>query len=570
MQQTRTSLGRAGRATLSAVWAVAPGSLIVSTVAALALGAVPPLQLWLVGQLVSAVADGGDFVRIAPPVVAMGLLLGIMAGINSLLSAATKRLEFRVSAWAQDRLLLSAGSQSPAVMENPAERDALEADWETARSRMAPLLMNLFHRVGQVVTIVGTIIVVSQISILGTLFLIGAAIPPLFAVPMLFRVHSKAYEEAAALDRVTASLGVFAVSADGFMDSVVSHYQAALRRTHGEFVRRSHEQQLHATNLEARVVLVSAIATAACVIAAFFAMLNSGNLTAGGVAVAVASVTVLGALTEVVFAAGELVRDSLLVARLVKRIDSAREPRRAARTQPLGVEGVAVTDVSFTYLGAETPALADVSTEFATGTVTCVVGRNGSGKSTLLKLLAGVYEPTVGSVLPVGSAEPLNQLSTSVLQGLPQPPILLREYLTGDRAITDQTIFEHARLLGIDFLTDSMLGSRIGREFRDGFSVSGGQWQKLAVLRLVLSPEPIWLLDEPSSALDPEGELQILDALRSLAGDRLVVLVSHRASTALRADRVIMMDHGSIVLDGPPAQVSAAPAFTELFSAQLL
>ena len=151
-----------------------------------------------------------------------------------------------------------------------------------------------------------------------------------------------------------------------------------------------------------------------------------------------------------------------------------------------------------------------------------------------------------------------------MLQNVPQPPIVLRDYLRGDRQVGDDEIHAQARALGIEFLTPAMLDQRIGREFRDGFAVSGGQWQKLAVLRLLLSPEPVWILDEPSSALDPEAELQIMDALRAASRHRIVVIVTHRASTALRGDRVILLDNGRIALDGSPEDVGSATPFRAL------
>lgn len=573
MNKTGLSTLRALRASLRAAWAAAPGSLVLSLVAVLLIGALPPAQLWLVGLLVAEVAAGASLAHLVVPVVAIGLLLGVMAGVNSLQSAATKRLEFAVSAWAQDRLLRSAARQSPAAIERPEERDALEADWETARGRVGPLMMMLFTWMGQIVTVVGTVVVLLQFSVLGTLLIVAAVLPPLFAVPAMFRAHSRAYEETAALDRVTVALGTFTVSPDGFTDATAAHYQPALQRTHRSFVQQSHEQHLHAVNVETRVLLWSALATAACVVAGLLTMFHAGTLTAAGVAVVVASVTVMGVLVNVVFSAGELVRDSLFVGRFLDRVGAVeRQPELAPRRSHAGLRALTTQDLGFTYPASSAPALTSVNVAFRTGQIACIVGRNGSGKSTLLKLLAGIYEPTEGTVESVGGdvAATLAVLSASVMQGLPQPPILLREYLLGDQPISDDTILAEASTLGIDFLTPEMLDRRIGREFRDGVAVSGGQWQRLAVLRLMLSPEPVWILDEPSSALDPEGELQIMDALRSASRDRIVVIVTHRASTAVRGDRVILIDDGKVALDAPPDIATTDETFQRLFAAQLL
>lgn len=574
VKETGLSTGRGLRASLGAAWVAAPGSLVLSLAVVLVMGALPPIQLWLVGLLVAEVASGAGLSRLVAPVVAIGILLGVMAGVNSLQNAATKRLEFAVSAWAQDRLLRSATQQSPATIEDPQQRDALEADWETARSRVGPLMMTLFTWMGQIVTVVGTIIVLMQFSVLGTVFIIAAVLPPVIAVPAMFRAYSRAFEETAALDRVTVALGTFTVSPDGFTDATAAHYQPVLRRTHRSFVRQSQDQHLHAINVETKVLLWSALATAACVVAGLLTMFQAGTLTASGVAVVIASVTVMGVLINVVFSAGDLIRDSLFVGRFLDRIGAVErqpEPEEPRRSSP-GLRAIATAELGFTYPAASKPALTSVNATFRSGQITCVVGRNGSGKSTLLKLLAGIYEPTEGTLGPLGDDvdAALADLSASVLQGLPQPPIVLREYLLGDQPIADDAIFAEAAELGIDFLTPEMLGRRIGREFRDGFAVSGGQWQRLAVLRLMLSPEPVWILDEPSSALDPDGELQIMGALRSASRDRIVVIVTHRVSTAVRGDQVVLIEDGQVLLDAPPDVARADEAFQRLFEAQLL
>ncbi|MBE0474909.1 type I secretion system permease/ATPase, partial [Rhodoferax sp.] len=222
-------------------------------------------------------------------------------------------------------------------------------------------------------------------------------------------------------------------------------------------------------------------------------------------------------------------------------------------------------DVSFTYPGQTAPSLRKLSFSIKPGEKIAILGRIGSGKTTLEKLILGLYQPSEGAVLVDGID--LRQLDPAELRrqiGYVQQDVMLfygslRENLTlGAPSADDAAIVKAAEIGGILSLVnqhpkgfDMLVGER-------GESLSGGQRQGVAIARAVINDPPILLLDEPTSSMDFSSEDDIKRRLIEFAKDKTVILISHRTSLLELADRIIVMDGGRIVADGPKDQVVTA------------
>jgi ATP-binding cassette subfamily C protein LapB len=222
-------------------------------------------------------------------------------------------------------------------------------------------------------------------------------------------------------------------------------------------------------------------------------------------------------------------------------------------------------DVSFSYPGQNTPSLRNVNLSIKAGEKVAILGRIGSGKTTLEKLILGLYRPTEGAVLVDGID--LRQLDPAELRhqiGYVQQDIMLfygtlRENITMSAPLsTDADVVRSAEVGGILNLVnqhpqgfDMLVGER-------GESLSGGQRQGVAIARAVINSPPILLLDEPTSSMDYSSEDDIKRRLTEFATDKTIVLISHRTSLLDLVDRIIVMDGGKIVADGPKEQVITA------------
>lgn len=222
-------------------------------------------------------------------------------------------------------------------------------------------------------------------------------------------------------------------------------------------------------------------------------------------------------------------------------------------------------DVSFTYPGQSTPSLRNLSFSIKPGEKVAILGRIGSGKTTLEKLILGLYRPSEGAVLVDGID--LRQLDPAELRrqiGYVQQDVMLfygslRENITlGAPLADDAAIIKAAEIGGIIGLVnqhpkgfDMLIGER-------GESLSGGQRQGVAIARAVINDPPIMLLDEPTSSMDSSSEDDIKRRLTEFSRDKTVLLISHRTSMLDLADRIIVMDGGRIMADGPKEQVVTA------------
>jgi len=222
-------------------------------------------------------------------------------------------------------------------------------------------------------------------------------------------------------------------------------------------------------------------------------------------------------------------------------------------------------DVSFSYPGQSAPSLRHLSFGIKPGEKVAILGRIGSGKTTLEKLILGLYRPTEGAVLVDGID--LRQLDPAELRrqiGYVQQDVMLfygtlRENITlGAPLANDADIVKAAEIGGILGLAnqhpqgfDMLVGER-------GESLSGGQRQGVAIARAVINDPPILLLDEPTSSMDYSSEDDIKRRLAEFSKDKTVILISHRTSLLELAERIIVMDGGRIVADGPKDQVVTA------------
>ena len=237
--------------------------------------------------------------------------------------------------------------------------------------------------------------------------------------------------------------------------------------------------------------------------------------------------------------------------------------RPLERTQLHGA--LDVRQVTFSYPGQSTPALSKVSLRLAPGERVGIIGRSGSGKSTLARLLMAFYTPDEGQILldnldlrQLDVADLRHQIGY-VAHDLPLLAGSLRDNLTlGARYVNDVRMLEVAELRGV---------SELARQHPQGFDrpvgergqlLSGGQRQAVLLARAMLLDPPILLLDEPTSAMDNTSEEILRNRLQSWAQGKTMLLITHRASMLSLVDRLVVLDNGHIVADGPKASVIEA------------
>ena len=217
-------------------------------------------------------------------------------------------------------------------------------------------------------------------------------------------------------------------------------------------------------------------------------------------------------------------------------------------------------NVSFQYPGTETWVLKNMNLRFEIGEQMALVGPNGSGKTTFVKLLYRLYDPTEGVILMNDvdirkyRYDEYMRLFSVVFQDFQVFSMKMGEYIAGSANVDERRALEAAERAGLSGLLSKMpegLDTTIGRDFSEnGFVISGGEAQKLAMARAIYKDAPFVILDEPTAALDPVTENEIYTRFHEIIGDKTALFISHRLSSCRFAGEILVFQKGNIVQRG--------------------
>ncbi len=315
--------------------------------------------------------------------------------------------------------------------------------------------------------------------------------------------------------------------------------------------------------------LMQQIANIAIVVIGVY-LINDRQLTVGAlVACTMLNARALAPLGQV---AGLLARyhqsaASLRTLNNVMNLPVERPANKSFVHRPAIIGGIEFREVTFTYPGHKVPALSNVSFKIAAGERVGVIGRIGSGKSTIEKLILGLYKPETGSILVDGVD--VNQIDPATLRRnigyVPQDNVLFfgtvkENILYAAPYADDAAMLRAAEIAGVtEFVHPAEQGFDLPIGER-GEGLSGGQRQAVAIARALVLDPPVLVMDEPTNALDNRSEENFKTRLGASIAGKTFVLVTHRASLLTLVPRLIVMDGGKVVADGPKDQVMQALA----------
>jgi ATP-binding cassette subfamily B protein len=244
-------------------------------------------------------------------------------------------------------------------------------------------------------------------------------------------------------------------------------------------------------------------------------------------------------------------------------------------------EGLRFENAGFRYPGAERWAVRNLTFTLHAGEVLALVGENGAGKTTLVKLLARLYDPDEGRILLDGHDlrdYDLGSLRANIgviFQDFVRYHMTAAENIAVGRieAANDRQRIERAAQRSLADEVIRRLPGRydqpLGKRFRKGIDLSGGEWQKIAIARAYMRDAQLLILDEPTAALDARAEFEVFQRFRELSEGKTAVLISHRFSSVRMADRILVLADGRLEAAGTHAELLAAGGrYAELFELQ--
>lgn len=259
-----------------------------------------------------------------------------------------------------------------------------------------------------------------------------------------------------------------------------------------------------------------------------------------------------------------------------------RQSKRQGRRLDAEIREVEIRGLSFSYDGKKN-VLSNVNLSFAKGEKIAIVGPNGSGKSTLLKVLAGLYETETGDIRINGIS--MNELDMQDYRS--QMSVLFQDFVKYELTLQENVGFGNIEAmedkeqmtsileeLKAGFLKTEEgkyhLDMQLGNWFENGRQLSQGQWQKIALARACFKDASFYILDEPNAALDTVSERQVFEQFFERSRNKIGVYISHRLNAAQMADKIIVMDQGSVAAIGKHEELLAhCPVYQKLYQAEI-
>ena len=588
---------------LRMVWRASPGLLLITLTLRVIRAVLPVAALWF-GKLIidevvrlSALSDGpatlsgwatsGEITLLAIYVgaeFALAVLSDLLSRIGGLVDSL---LSERLTMSSSIRLMEHAATLDLEDFEDAEFQDRLERARRQSSGRM-PLLSQLLGQIQDVLTVVtfagGLVVFNPWLIVLLLLSLIPAFLGEAHFNAQSYTLDFRRTPERRELDYVRQT----AASAETAKEVKIFGLNAFLIDRFREL-----SQSFYAGNrqIAQQRALWGAVFTSVGTIGYYLAyawIIGStltGTLTIGDLTFLAGSFRRLRTLLEgLLVSFSSTAAQALYLDDLFGFFEVTPEIRSPATPLPMPVpirQGFVFEDVGFRYPGAERWAVRHLSFTLHAGETLALVGENGAGKTTLVKLLTRLYDPDEGRITLDG--HDLRDYDLDALRGA--MGVIFQDFvrynLTAGDNIAVGRITErgdHARIerAASSSLADAVIGGlpqkydqMIGKRFRNGVELSGGEWQKVAIARAYMRDAQVLVLDEPTAALDARSEFEVFQRFKELSAGKTAVLISHRFSSVRMADRILVLSGGRVEASGTHAELLAQKGrYAELFELQ--
>jgi ATP-binding cassette subfamily B protein len=577
---------------MALAWTASPSSLVKYTVLGIVSATMPPIAVYLGAVLVNRIAEARlhslQWRDMLPIVLGLWLTTGIQRAIGAYMGYGRNLFVRRVQLEAERRLLAQASKVDIGHFDNSDWHDRLARAKRDVSWRPGDLTWSVLGLSGNIVTIV---LMASLLASLHYVLVLLAVVAAVLSLLLERRVNSQLYEffyKETPEERereYLADLLVQPRTTKEIRAYVLSDYLLARHHDRSEELFRLRERMYRSGT---RISLLTGFVTGTALALAYLFLAvqgAAGAIDPGGV------VLVIGAFTSVSQTLSNISSTFVAVDQHTTFLDDYFSFLSIGHLVPVPAQpkalparledGIEFDNVAFSYPGGTEPAVEGLNLRIRNGELIALVGENGAGKSTLVKLLLRFYDTNRGSVR-VGGVD-LKDMDPVALRS--RIGVLFQDYASYELTVRenvlmgrpdvkadDERVMEALRNSRSEWLVRKMpngLDSKVGRLFEGGHDLSGGEWQRLALARIMYRNADIWILDEPTSSLDPEAEAGIFAELKENLRGRIGIVISHRFSTVRIADRIAVIDGGRVIEIGSHEELlKAGGRYSRLFELQ--
>ena len=587
-KRVRKNLGYA----MSLAWAASPRSLMRFTLLGMFNAIMPPVSVYLGAELVNKIAEAQlrqlQFSDMLYIVIGLWVTFVVQRAVGAYMGYGRNLYVRRVELEAERRLLEKASRVDVGHFDHSDWHDRLARARRDVNWRPGDLTWSILGLSGNIVTIILMAGLLASLHYILVILALGASV---LTLALESRVTSKLYKyyyKETPEERERQYLGDLLVQPRNIKEVRAYVLADYLLGRHKKLSDDLFKQRVRMNRMGSNMSLISGVITGTILALAyvFVAMRGiEGRIEPGAVVLVIGAFTsVAGTLQQITstFVAVDqhttFLEDYFSFLRVPPLIPVPSTPKAIPEGR---IDSIEFENIVFNYPGQSESSISGLNLNIRKGELIALVGENGAGKSTLVKLLLRFYDVQEGSVKIDGidvkdmDPEELRNRMGVLFQDYATYELSVRENVMIGRPNgngTDEKVVQALHDARSEWLLKKMpngLDSKVGRLFEGGHDLSGGEWQRLALARIMYRDADIWILDEPTSSLDPEAEAAIFAELKENLKGRIGIVISHRFSTVRIADRIAVIADGKVSEVGSHEELmNAKGRYSELFELQ--